>query len=241
MKLLRDRRGWGRRPRGSFQRRILQAGAWRGCVALLGWLPALALGAELRVQVVDGDAGGPIEGASVCVGTPADAVQLGVQRTGANGSAAFGDIPRAPLILTIVRSGYKPERQNLEATTHDRAVTVPLARGGGPDYGCQAPVRRDAGNLAIRAFRINSGATMTNQRRVTLDFTVTGSPTEFRVSESRDFANADWQPMNATRSFELSPGAGTKRVFVQTRKFREVRGARLETLSDVVSDTIELK
>jgi hypothetical protein len=72
-------------------------------------------------------------------------------------------------------------------------------------------------SLALTAFAIDAGASSTSTRQVTLDHTVSGSPTEYRASELATFAGAAWQPYVAAPTFVLSPGNGTKRVYLEVR------------------------
>jgi hypothetical protein len=85
----------------------------------------------------------------------------------------------------------------------------------------------------ISRFAINNGASSTTSRTVTLDNTASGSPTEYRASESSTFAGAVWRPYAPAPSFELSAGVATKRVYFQ---LRNAAGAT----STVTSDTIIL-
>jgi hypothetical protein len=74
-----------------------------------------------------------------------------------------------------------------------------------------------SGPLALTGFAISGGASSTPTRQVTLDHTVSGSPTEYRASELATFAGAAWQPYVSTPTFVLSAGSGIKRVYLQVR------------------------
>lgn len=195
--------------------------------------------ADLTVQVLERGSGSPLAGAAVCLGTGADPSQFGAFRSDAEGTARFEDILDAPLVLTVSKSGFRGEQRNLLGTRSDRVLTVLLPRGGlGPQ--CDAPSAAGAETgLAITEFRIDAGARRTARGAVQLNLRANGAPTHFRASESSDFAHARWQPLSGTPRFELSPGPGLKRVYVQVRKLRQSEGLSLETQSDVVSDTIE--
>jgi predicted small secreted protein len=84
----------------------------------------------------------------------------------------------------------------------------------------------------VTSFQINNGATATSSRTVTLDNTVTGSPTYYMASQSSAFIGAAWKPYAAAPAFTLSSGNGTKTVHF---KVRNAAGA-----STVVSETITL-
>lgn len=214
---------------------------WLLCAtAGLLFLPA-SQAANLSVQVLERGSGTPLVGAAVCLGTGANPDQFGALRTGSDGAVLFDDILDAPLVLTVSKTGFRGERRDIPGMRTDRVTTVLLPRGGlGPR--CDAP---NAGaeelELRISGFEIDGGAPVTRDRRVTLNFNSDGDATEYRASESRDFANASWQPLAGKHTFELSRGPGEKRVYVQLRKYRQAEGLRLETMSEVVSDTIELR
>ena len=209
-----------------------------GVAAVLLAAPLWA--ANLTVQVLERGSGTPLEGAAVCLGTGADPRQFGALRSSADGTVVFEDILDAPLSLTVSRTGFRGERRDLAGLRSDRVLTVLLPRGGlGPR--CDAPTAGDdARGLTISNFRIDGGAASTQRRRVTLDFRTAGEATHYRASESQDFADARWQPLNDQPMFELSAGGGEKRVYLQVRKHRQTEGVSLETSSEIVSDSIDL-
>lgn len=206
-----------------------------------GLMPFAAGAANLSVQVLERGSGTPVAAAAVCLGTSADMDQFGAVRSNNDGTAIFEDILDAPLVLTVSKDGFRGERRAIPGMSTDRVTTVLLPRGGlGPQ--CDAPeTGADELELRVGDFRIDGGAATTADRTVRLDFSTGGEATDYRASESRDFAGAQWQPLSGNRSFRLSAGGGEKRVYLQLRKFRQAEGLRLETLSDVASDTIELR
>jgi hypothetical protein len=80
---------------------------------------------------------------------------------------------------------------------------------------------------AILSFALNSGASSTANRVVTLNHTVSGTPTQYRASEAANFAGAAWTLYSAAPTFSVT-GAN----------FQVRNAALLE--STVVSDTITL-
>ena len=82
-------------------------------------------------------------------------------------------------------------------------------------------------------FAINAGAASTTNRSVTLNHVASGSPTEYRASESSTFVGAVWLPYVPAPAFQLSAGTATKRVYLQ---LRNAAGSP----STVISDTIIL-
>jgi hypothetical protein len=79
---------------------------------------------------------------------------------------------------------------------------------------------------SITLFTINGGASSTTSRTVTLNNTTTNNPTQYRASESTTFPGATWLPYSSAPSFELSAGADTKVVYLQTRNAAGVSTVR---------------
>jgi len=205
--------------------------------------------AELRVRVVDRDSGQALAGAAVCLGTGADPAQFGALLSGEDGQVRFAGVPRSRLVLTVSKPGYRGRRSELDATTAERVLVVPLAAGGlGPECsgvrehanGSEAPAARAAALPRVRDFSLAGGAATTRERRVLLRARVTGDPTEYRASERRDFGDAEWRPFSERVEFVLSPGAGRKTVYYQLRRLVERGGGRLESRSAVHEDSIVL-
>lgn len=81
---------------------------------------------------------------------------------------------------------------------------------------------------------INRGDSTTKTRAVTLWFVPSSSPAQYiRVGESPTLSDAGWETFFSQRSWTLSPGPGTKTVYVQ---FRDRSGL----LSPIISDSIVL-
>ncbi|MFZ5785689.1 MAG: hypothetical protein ACOY3Y_04530 [Acidobacteriota bacterium] len=89
----------------------------------------------------------------------------------------------------------------------------------------------------LSVVRINNDAATTAWPSVTLNHTVSAtsaSPTEYRASESPNWAGAIWRPYASAPRFELSSARGTKTVYLQLR-------AGQAHASNVLSDTIEFR
>lgn len=71
--------------------------------------------------------------------------------------------------------------------------------------------------LSINSLTINSGATNTNNRVVSLGFTLSGIPTHYMVSESATFVDAVWVALANPFNFTLSTGEGTKTIYVRLK------------------------
>ena len=206
-------------------------------------IPILAPASELRVRVFERGGRQPLAGVSVCLGTSANPMQFGSDQTDREGYAVFTDVPRASLLITASKSGYKGEQQSLITSTIPRLLVMSLPTGGGG--GVCTPVGDRAaastGGLQINDFSINKGATASPDREVHLDYRVSGHPSEYRASEGRDISTAPWQRYNTHPVFVLSPGNGKKTVYFQVRRYSKINGADIQTLSPIVHDTIILR
>jgi hypothetical protein len=206
-------------------------------------MPMLASAAELRVRVFERGGRQPLAGVSVCLGTSANPLQFGSDQTDREGYAVFADIPRAPLIITASKSGYKGEQQSLVTSTIPRLLVMSLPAGGGGAV-CKPVGERaapDTGGLQISDFSINKGAAASSARQVNLDHRVSGRPNEYRASENPNISSAPWQSYSARPVFVLSPGDGRKTVYFQVRRYSKINGADIQTLSSVVHDSIVLQ
>ncbi|NIR61625.1 MAG: carboxypeptidase regulatory-like domain-containing protein [Gammaproteobacteria bacterium] len=204
---------------------------------------ALVQAAELEVRVSDRSDGTALSGAAVCLGTPANPRQMGAYLTPETGTVAFGDLPHTPLQLTVSKPGYRGERRALGPLDSDRVVLVHLPKGGlGPECSDARPYRSRAGlpALRVRRFELAGGAATTPRRRVPIELDVEGTPTHYRVSEDPRFRDVEWRAVDAEHHVTLSSRPGRKRVYLQLRRYRRLDGSSLETLSDVVEDTITL-
>jgi cytochrome c oxidase assembly protein Cox11 len=85
----------------------------------------------------------------------------------------------------------------------------------------------------ITSFQINSGASSTTSKTVTLNNTTSIKPTHYMASESSSFVGATWKFYSAQPRFTLSTGAGTKTVYFKVKNSVGESG--------VVSDTITLE
>ena len=206
-------------------------------------LPVLAQAAELRVRVFERGGKRPLAGVAVCLGTSANPTQFGSDQTDAQGYAHFADIPRAPLLITASKAGYKGEQQSLVTSSMPRLLVMSLASGGGGTQCTRVGARavESTGGMQVIGFSINNGAATSTSREVHLDHRASGRPNEYRASESPNFSGAQWQPYNGQPVFTLSPGDGRKTVYFQVRRYSKINGADIQTLSAVVHDSIVLQ
>ena len=202
-----------------------------------------AFAADVQVRVFERGGKAPLAGVAVCLGTPARIGQFGSQLTDGNGDAIFRSVPRASILVTASRDGYKAEQETMVTSTGNRMLVISLPAGGG---GTRCPLsgsaaRVSGSGLGIGRFAMSSGAGVTTTRNVTLDNVVSGHPTQFRASERADFKDADWQDYAQAPVFQLSAGPGKKSVYFQVRRYATLNGANLETLSPVRKDSIVLQ
>ena len=199
--------------------------------------------AEVQVRVFERGGKAPLVGVAVCLGTPARISQFGARLTDENGNAVFGNVPRATLLVTASKNGYKAEQKNMGASTSDRMLVLSLPTGGG---GVQCELGEGAAKLSgkglsLSRLAINNAAAVTKTLSVTLDNSVTGQPTQYRARESPDFKGAKWENYKKAPVFSLSAGVGKKTVYFQVRRHATQNGADLETLSPVRADSILLQ
>lgn len=212
-------------------------------LSMMVWVAFTADAADLQVRVFERGENVPLAGVSVCLGTQARLDQFGAARTDGQGYVLFSEVPQAQIVVTASRSGYKSEQESMVTSNTNRLLVISLpAGGGGPEceLGSQIAALTSSG-LLVRQFRINAGASLTDSRNVNLNHSLSGAATEYRASERRDMAGAEWQTYAAAPQFTLSEGAGVKRVYLQARRHSKVNGASLESLSPVVQDSIRLR
>lgn len=215
----------------------------RKILLLLLCIPLLSVAADLQVRVYERGGRSALQGVAVCLGTPANIAQFGSDLTDGQGNVVFTDVPRAPLVLTASKSGYRSNQQSVVTSNTDRLLVISLpAGGGGPRCRTTAAgAVAAAGGIQVEQLKINGGAAVTSSREVRLNHTVNGEPTHYRASERPDFSDAAWIAYSADPLFELSSGNGRKVVYFQVRRMSGTSGADIQALSPVIRDTITLQ
>jgi hypothetical protein len=196
--------------------------------------------ADISVRVFQRGGNEPLAGASVCLGTPARISQFGSSVTDAAGNARFTSVPRAPLVVTVSRPGYKGEQQSLVVSGTGRTLVISLATGGGGP-GCEHEGQAaDAfsGGLHVADFRLARRERAAGGRQVVLLHSVNREPTHYRVSENPDFSGAGWQTYTSEPVYQLSSGSGHKVVYFQVRRHSDMSGTEVERRSPIVQDAI---
>jgi hypothetical protein len=195
-------------------------------------------GSELRVQVNAKGESRSVEGAVVCVGTTANPAQFGAQYSDLDGQARFAGIPHTPVVITVAKPRFRSHRNALSAQQSDRLVVVSLASGGG---GPTCPQPRETGQWPGTYGELRVGdleIEPRGARSVMLSAAVRGQPTQYRASERADFSDAEWQPYADNLRFSLSPGKQPKTIYFQVGRHRAIDGASLQSVSNVISNTV---
>lgn len=86
-------------------------------------------------------------------------------------------------------------------------------------------------NIENHSISINSGASTTESRDVTLSFSASERPYQMIISEDEDFTDSSWEAYSATKDFTLSSDDGEKTVYA---KFRDERYGETTVVSDSV-------
>lgn len=168
----------------------------------------------------------PLDGFGYCVSVSGDTAAVGTYFFTRSGGVWT---PQARLATSDAGAG---EFGSSPATDAGRVIVgAPDSDGHVPESGAayvfdltlpRAPV--------LFALSINGGADTATTRTVTLNNVCSTPATEAMASESPNFAGASWQPYSAAPSFTLSPGNGTKAVFLKTRNTIGESNARSDAI-----------
>ena len=211
------------------------------CALALVGLPLAALSAgfeshSLEVHVLDRQNGNAIESAAVCLGTAAKTDQFGALRTNADGIARFEDLPPNSLLVTVSKRGLQGNQQLLEPMSQHRVIVLKVAAGGGGpqcDAPASAPVAGAASSLKIDRVKISEESNDSSSDQISVSVKVSRMANQVRISESADFAGAQWQEFRSPLTFKVAPGKGVKQLYVQVRHHVQTEGAVIEVVSPV--------
>ncbi len=185
--------------------------------------------ATFGVRVVD-NAGVPVAGAAVCVGMQGNYKQFGALFTDASGTATV-DVPNVPLIVTVSKDRTAGIRISEPARGFNLIKQVRLIDG------IPGPRCRAGSSLAdapgVEQIHIANIAVREGTYSTTLQPSVTGSPSHYRVSDNEDFSNAKWRRFSTT--IPLIEYAESDTVFVQMRRLEGTAKSWLESRSAVVT------
>ena len=218
--------------------RATSAAARRGRrrAAVLAIAAAVGLGAlgtaqaaRFGVRVVDGS-GGPVAGASVCVGLEGNYRQFGTAFTDADGRAALVEVPNIPFVVTVSKTRFTGTRLQQPARGYDLVREVTLAEGlpgprckGGSSMVAAPPL------IDVRGVDVSDDVAAT-----TLRPRVTGEPSEYRLALDESFGGAGWQRFDDAIVVP-SALAGEPSVYLQLRRYSGDERGWLEARSNVVT------
>lgn len=191
---------------------------------------------NLSIQVLDKGSGKAVGNAAVCLGTSANSKQFGVERTGADGMARFGELLPDSLLVTVSKPGFKGSEQVLEPVSTNRVFMLKITSGGGGPVCSAPPVRAnqsESGGLNIRHIAVDKTISTGAAGQVLVSVTVQGTANQVRISEVADFSGADWRALQFPIPYQLSEGGGPKDIYVQVRRYAHMEGANIEVASPV--------
>lgn len=196
-------------------------------IAAVGMAASLSANAsQFGVRVVD-DAGEPVSGASVCVGLPGNYKQFGALFTDAEGMA-MTDVPNVPLVVTISKTRFSGVRMSEPARGFKLIREVRLSDGR-PGPRCRAgSTIADGAAIKVDDVHVIEAASTT-----TLEFSVSGQPSHYRVATSSEFHDAQWLTYQPSVVLPLSL-AQEGQIFLQMRRYEGSSEAWLEARSEVV-------
>ena len=196
-------------------------------LAAVGMAASLSAEAsQFGVRVVN-NAGEPVSGASVCVGLPGNYKQFGALFTDADGMA-MTDVPNVPLVVTISKTRFSGVRMSEPARGFTLVREVRLSDGI-PGPRCRAgSTIADGAAIKVDNVHVIDAANAT-----TLEFSVSGEPSHYRVATSSEFYDARWLDYQPSIVLPLSL-ARRGQIFLQMRRFEGTSNAWLEARSEVV-------
>jgi len=194
--------------------------------ALLMTTPSIHA-AQFGVSVID-SAGQPVSGASVCLGIHGKYAQYGSARTDENGQVLM-DVPRVPMILTISKNSFSSVRTSEPARGFNLIKQIELSKGH-PNVLCQA------GSPPVSESSVRIGNVLVSESTFStvLEPTVSGEPTQYRVSRSPSFTGSKWQRFESTIALSTRLSEENE-VYLQMRRYKGTSKSWIEARSEVVS------
>lgn len=190
-----------------------------------------AQAAKFGVRVVD-ESGEPVSGAAVCFGLHGNYKQFGAMFTGHDGSAIV-DVPNVPLVVTVSKTRFSGVRMQEPSRSFSLVKQVKLIEGV-PGPRCTAGsaiAEAKPGFAPIQVSRISFDE---DSLQTIMKPEVSGAPSHYRVSTSRDFKNSRWQ--RYSDSIALSAAlTDNELLYVQFRRFSGSNNGWLEARSDILT------
>lgn len=200
---------------------------------VLGLASANSHAAKFGVRVVSPD-GTPVAGAAVCIGTHGNYKQFGAMFTSANGDVTV-DVPPVPLVVTISKNRFSGMRIDEPARRFNLIKTVKLHDGvPGPRCRAGSSMAQSGSGSSSSGLQINS--VDVNERAFDVSVTpiVSGSANSYRISRSASMNGSTWRKMSAgAGSIRVEDKLLGSTVYLQVRRYKEVKGAVLEAQSNI--------
>jgi len=192
--------------------------------------------AKFGIKVLS-ESGQPMAGIAVCVGTHGNYKQFGAVFTSKTGDVMV-DVPNVPLIVTISKNRFTAMRITEPARDFNLVKEIKL-RDGVPGPRCRAGstmVKSKAGYADHRyAVRIDDVHVNDTIVKVTLETSVIGDPSHYRVSPSPDFSDTDWNIYTVGDISLDGTLSISDNLYVQMRKYKTLGGGWVEARSNVVN------
>ncbi|MEE9333395.1 MAG: hypothetical protein V3U65_04815 [Granulosicoccaceae bacterium] len=201
-----------------------------GAVALAAAIVSTAPSAQAAVfgvRVVD-DTGAPVVGAAVCVGLQGNYKQFGAMFTDSSGTAKV-DVPNVPLLVTVSKDRTAGVRMSEPARGYNLIKQVKLIDG------VPGPRCRAGSSLAtpdVQQILIDNVAVREGIYSTTLNTSVRGNPSHYRVSDNEGFTDAKWHRFSKVITTANYPEAEI--LFLQMRRIEGTAKSWLEARSDVI-------
>lgn len=196
-----------------------------GIFCLIAVNPAMAK--NFGVRVVN-DKGQPVSGASVCVGLPGNYKQFGAVFTDADGRAMV-DVPHVPITVTVSKTRFSGTRISEPARNFNFMRQVTLSEGV-PGPRCRAGSTLASSESSVR---VNNVDVFEGVFAKQISPKVTGQPTHYRLSATKDVSNSAWQVFENTIALGDTL-SGRDVVYLQLRRYQGNRQGWLEARSKVV-------
>lgn len=183
---------------------------------------------QFGVRVVD-QTGEPVAGAAVCVGLEGNYKQFGAVFTDLNGEVPMLEVPNVPLVLTISKTRFTGIRLMEPSRDYNLIKEVRL-RNGLPGPRCRA----ESSLASAPAIRVGNIEVTDSGANTTLTPTVTGDPSHYRVSQSDQFSDTNWERFK--RVIALSNALSDQEsVYLQLRKIQGTSNSWLESRSEIIN------
>ncbi len=97
------------------------------------------------------------------------------------------------------------------------------------------------GTIILNGISINNGSSTSATRNVTVSIDATTTPTHYRIAENGSFSDTEWIVYTETIQYTLSPGNGTKTIYVQVKNATnesEIKNAQITLQESITPSTM---